>query len=94
MTFKKGLALSITNKLATLPYLPTSYQNKGNSTCLYQKACLVVSLTEKRMHTQKRNKNARITPVSFQNSAGQRHDFHNISTWMIFKKNTVEHYFK
>ena len=49
MTFKKGLALSANRNL--LNYLATSYENKGNSTCLYQKACPVVSLTEKHTHT-------------------------------------------
>ena len=54
MTFKKGLALSANRNL--LNYLATSYENKGNSTCLYQNACLVVSLTEKHTQTHKNKK--------------------------------------
>ena len=95
MTFKKGLALCTNINLlhyrtCLLPMKPREIP------CAYTKKLVWYDWkahTHTHTHTliQKRNKNARITPVWFQNSAVQRHDFHNISAWVIFKKITVEH---
>jgi len=67
MTFKKGLALSANRDL--VKYLATSYENKGNSMCLYFKS-LSGGITETHTHTLKtktktRRKNARITHLKF-----------------------------
>ena len=92
MTFKKGLALCTNINLlhyrtCLLPIKTREIPHALPKNLVWWYHWLKSTHT----HIQKTNKNARITPVWFQNSAVQRHDFHNISTWMIFKKITVEH---
>ena len=73
MTFKKGLALSANRDLVN--YLATSYENKGNSMCLYLKS-LSGGITQNKNKNEEEKCEDHTLKISFQNSAVQIHDFH------------------
>ena len=96
MTLKKGLALSANKNLLNL--LATSYENKADSTCLSLKSLSggvtgrkahtdAQTHTHTHTHTHTRTKcEDHILQISFQNFAGQIHDFYLSTsyTWIIY----------